>query len=180
MEISINHYFYSLFECNFYWQLKTLGKTQELSSVFQKVIWVWCIWLKLTLSYGKLNANFGKFNFLGKAKLRNLEIYRLEKFLTLIQHNFPNTFQGYVHTFELYIVIRLLVWDEPKIFPCKCFFFLIKSITRSFMLNTMMGNKNKHFTDISIPFLILSIVKLISQINILFSLYWRHLSEIHK
>ena len=35
------------------------------------------------------------------------------------------------------------------------------------MLNTMMEYENKRFADISIPFLILFIMKLIAQINIL-------------
>ena len=38
------------------------------------------------------------------------------------------------------------------------------------MLNTMMENENKRFANISIPFAILFIRKLIAQINILFSL----------
>ena len=37
------------------------------------------------------------------------------------------------------------------------------------MLNTMMENENKRFASISIPFLILFIMKLIVQIEILFS-----------
>ena len=36
------------------------------------------------------------------------------------------------------------------------------------MLNAMMENENKHFADISIPFVILFIMKLIAQINIFF------------
>ena len=36
------------------------------------------------------------------------------------------------------------------------------------MLNTMMENENKRFANISIPFVILFIMKLIAQINILF------------
>ena len=36
------------------------------------------------------------------------------------------------------------------------------------MLNTMIENENKRFTNISISFLILFIMKLIAQINILF------------
>ena len=47
-------------------------------------------------------------------------------------------------------------------------FFLIKSLTRNFMLNTMMENGNKFFANISISFLILFIMKLIAQIKILF------------
>ena len=36
------------------------------------------------------------------------------------------------------------------------------------MLNTMMKNQNKRFANISIPFVILFIMRLIAQINILF------------
>ena len=36
------------------------------------------------------------------------------------------------------------------------------------MLNTMMQNENKRFTNISISFLVLFIMKLIAQINVLF------------
>ena len=45
------------------------------------VICVRCIRLKLTLSHEKLNANFGKFNFLGKVavKFRNLQINKILK-----------------------------------------------------------------------------------------------------
>ena len=38
------------------------------------------------------------------------------------------------------------------------------------MLNTMMENENKRFARILIPFLILSTMKLVAQIKILFSL----------
>ena len=58
----------------------------------------------------------------------------------------------------------LRVWGEPKIFLSKCFFFLIKGITRSFMLNDKNEkekNENKHFANISILF----VMKLIAQIN---------------
>ena len=64
--------------------------------------------------------------------------------------------------------IRLLVCSEPNNFPQQIL-FLIKSITRNFMLNTMMENENKRFASISIPFLILFIMKLIAQSKILFS-----------
>ena len=64
--------------------------------------------------------------------------------------------------------IRLLVCSEPNNFPQQML-FLIKSITRNFMLNTMMENENKLFASISILFLILFIMKLIPQIKILFS-----------
>ena len=37
-----------------------------------------------------------------------------------------------------------------------------------FMLNTMMEKENKRFSNISIPFLRLFMMKLIAQINILF------------
>ena len=67
--------------------------------------------------------------------------------------------------------IRLLVCSEPNNFPQQMF-FLIKSITRNFMLNTMMENENKRFARILIPFLILSTMKLVAQIKILFSLNW--------
>ena len=43
--------------------------------------------------------------------------------------------------------------------------FLIKSITRNFMLNTTMENENKRFASISIPFLILFMMKLMAQIE---------------
>ena len=81
--------------------------------------------------------------------------------------------------------IQLLVWGEPKIFPSKCFFFLIKCTTRSFMLNTMMENENKRFANISIPFLLIFVMKLIAQINILFFpklkvLAWSDLKYINK
>ena len=36
------------------------------------------------------------------------------------------------------------------------------------MVNVMMENENKSFTNISIPFVILYIMKLIAQINVLF------------
>ena len=36
------------------------------------------------------------------------------------------------------------------------------------MLSTMMENEDKRFTNISIPFLILFVMKMIAQINILF------------
>ena len=49
----------------------------------------------------------------------------------------------------------LLVWGEPNIFPSKCFVFLIKSIARSFILNTIMESENKRLDNISIPFVIL-------------------------
>ena len=51
-------------------------------------MWVRCIRLKLTLSHGKLNANFGKFIFLQWRRPWSLEIYRLAKFITLIQTEF--------------------------------------------------------------------------------------------
>ena len=35
------------------------------------------------------------------------------------------------------------------------------------MLNTIMENENKRFANISIPFIILFIIRLIAQINIL-------------
>ena len=38
------------------------------------------------------------------------------------------------------------------------------------MLNIMMENENKRFANISIPFLILFVMKLIAQINIIFFL----------
>ena len=63
--------------------------------------------------------------------------------------------------------IRLLVCSEPNSFPQQIL-FLIKSITRHFMLNTMMENKNKLFASISIIFLILFIMRLIAQIKIFF------------
>ena len=37
------------------------------------------------------------------------------------------------------------------------------------MLNTTMENEKKRFANISIPFVILFIMKLIAQINVLFS-----------
>ena len=53
--------------------------------------------------------------------------------------------------------------------------FLIKGITRNFMLNTMMENENKRFASISVPFLTLFIMKLIPQIKVLFSPQIKHL-----
>ena len=63
--------------------------------------------------------------------------------------------------------IRLLVCSKPNNFPQQIF-FLIKSITRNFMSNTMMENENKLFASISIPFVILFIMKLTGQTKILF------------
>ena len=51
-------------------------------------MWVQCIRLKLTFSHGKLNANFGNFNFFQWRRPWSLEIYRLAKFITLIQTEF--------------------------------------------------------------------------------------------
>ena len=53
------------------------------------------------------------------------------------------------------------------------------------MLNTMMENENKRFANISIPFLLIFIMKLIAQINILFFpklkvLPWSDLKYINK
>ena len=56
--------------------------------------------------------------------------------------------------------IQLLVCSEPKTVPQQIL-FLIKGITRNFMLNTIMENGNKLFTSISILFLKLFIMKLI-------------------
>ena len=44
--------------------------------------------------------------------------------------------------------------------------FLTKSMTRNFKLNTIMENENKRFASISVPFLVLFIMKLIAQIKI--------------
>ena len=55
-----------------------------------------------------------------------------------------------------------------------------EKIHRNFILNTMMENKNQHFSSFLIPFLILFITKFITQIKILFSLNWRYTSEIYK
>ena len=63
--------------------------------------------------------------------------------------------------------IRLLVRSVPNNFS-QPILFLLKSITRNFMLNTMMENEKKRFASISIPFLILFVMKLIAQIKILF------------
>ena len=54
------------------------------------VIWVRCITLKLTLSHGKLNANFGTFNFILWRWPWRLEIYRLATFLNNYLQRFPN------------------------------------------------------------------------------------------
>ena len=53
------------------------------------VIWVECISLKLTFSYGKLYAKFHDFKFAYWWRLpRSLEIYRFTKLSTLIQTEF--------------------------------------------------------------------------------------------
>ena len=106
----------------------------------------------------------------------SLEIYRLAKFLTLIQTQFfqyPSRLYAY-----LWGINRLknnsavsrsgyLYGVNQKFSLGNAFFVIIKSITRSFKLNTMMKNENERFANISIPFLALFIMKLIAQINIL-------------
>ena len=56
------------------------------------------------------------------------------------------------------------VCSEPNNFHQQML-FLIKSITRNFMFNTIMENENKRFASISVPFLILFIMKLIAGIK---------------
>ena len=63
--------------------------------------------------------------------------------------------------------IRFLVCSEPNNFSQQML-FLIKSITRNVMLNTMMENENKRLASISMPFLILFIMKLTAQMKIFF------------
>ena len=149
------------------------------------VIWARCIRLKLTFSHGKLIANFVKFNFVQSRRPWCLEIYRLAKFITLIQTELIQ----YLSRFCTYhwgigslknnsAVSRsgYLYGVNQKYSLAKAFFLLIKSGTRSFMLNTMMENGNKHFANILIPSVKLFIIKLIAQINIIFFLNWRYLS----
>ena len=153
------------------------------------VIWVRCIRLKLTFSHGKLNANFGKFNFFQWRRPWSLEIYRLAKFITLIQTEFFQylsrlcTYHWGIGSLKNNSAVSrsgYLYGTNQKYSLANAFFFLIKSTTRSFMLNTMMKNESKRFANISIPFVKLFIMKLIAQINILFFfLNWRYLSEIY-
>ena len=63
--------------------------------------------------------------------------------------------------------IRFLVCSEPNNFSQQML-FLIKSITRNVMLNTMMENESKRLASISMPFLILFIMKLTAQMKIFF------------
>ena len=138
------------------------------------VILVQCIRLKLTLSHVKLYAKSLIFLLKMAAEFKNLQI---SKFLnTDANRSFPVPskvmYISFRYTqFEKHFCrrqIRLRVWDEPKIFPSKCFVFIIESTARSFMLNTMMENENKRFASISIHFVKNFIMKLIAQINILF------------
>ena len=52
----------------------------------------------------------------------------------------------------------------------KMLYFPYKSIIRCFMLSTTIENENKCFANISIPFIILFLMKLIAQVNIIFFL----------
>ena len=106
----------------------------------------------------------------------SLEIYRLAKFLTLVQRQFFQylsrlcKYVWEIHSLKNTSTVsrsRYLYGVNQK-YSLVNASFLIKSKTRSFMLHTMMENENKRFTNISVPFLILLKVKLISQTNILF------------
>ena len=66
--------------------------------------------------------------------------------------------------------IRLLACSELNNFH-KQMLFLIKSITRNFMLNYMMENENKYFASVSMSFLIFFTMKLIAQFNFFFLKY---------
>ena len=153
------------------------------------VIWIRGIRLKLTFSHRKLNANFGKFNFFQWRRSWNLEIYRLAKLLTMILTEFFQnlsrlcTYLWGIHSLKSNSAVSrsgYLYGVNQKYFLANAF-FLIESITRSFMLNTVMENENKSFANILITFIILFIMKLIAQINILFlPQNWRYLSEICK
>ena len=144
--------------------------------------------MKLTLSRGKLNTNFRKFNFLGKVavKFRNLQVSKIlntDKNRLLQYLSRLCTYLWGIHCLKNNSAVSrsdCLYGVNQKYSQAKAFSFLIKSITRSFVLNTMIDNENKRFTNISISFLILFIMKLIAQINILFFLKWKYLSEIYK
>ena len=106
----------------------------------------------------------------------SLEIYRLAKFLTLIQTEFFQylsrlcTYLWGIHSLKNNSAVSrsgYLYGVNQKFSLGNAFFVIIKSITRSFKVNTMMKNENERFANISIPFLALFIVKLIAQINIL-------------
>ena len=149
------------------------------------VIWVQCIRLKLFFSHGKLNANFGNFNFFQWRRPWSLEIYRLAKFITLIQTEFFQylsrlcTYHWGIGSLKNNSAVSrsgYLYGVNQKYSLANTFFLLIKSATRSFMLNTVMENENKSFANILIPFVKLFIIKLIAQINIIFFQNWWYLS----
>ena len=153
------------------------------------VIWVQYTRLKLISSYRKLNANFGNFKFFSEGGREDLEFYRLAKFLTPIQTEFFQylsrlcTYLWGIHNLKNNSAVQrstYLYGVNWKFSLANAFFLLIKSITRSFMLNTMMKKENKHFANNSIPFLILFIMKWITQITILFCLNWKYFSAIYK
>ena len=105
----------------------------------------------------------------------SLEIYRLAKFLALIQKQFfqyPSRLCAYlwgINSLKNNSAVSrsgYLYGVNQKFSLGNAFFVIIKSITRSFKLNSMMKNENERFANISIRFLALFIMKLIAQINI--------------
>ena len=97
LEIRNIHYCYfcCLFECNLHRQLAKPKNLVVLQKLWM-VIWVQFVRLTLTLSHEKLKAKFGKFIFFYWKvffffywrRSWSLEIYRLAKFLTLMQTEF--------------------------------------------------------------------------------------------
>ena len=84
-----------------------------------------------------------KFRNLQISKILNTDTNRIfpipfKVMYVTLRHNFKNNSA----------VSRSSYLFEPKIFPSKCFFFLIKSINRS--LYTKMENVKKRFANISI------------------------------
>ena len=132
----------------------------EMNFLTQKIVsklWrVWVFLVKMAMKFKNLQIS----KFLNTETNRIFSISFKVMYISLRYTQFEKQF----HRKQ----IRLHVWGEPKVFPSKCFFFLRKSITRSFLLNTMMESENKCFANISIPFNILFIMKLIAQINALF------------
>ena len=139
------------------------------------VIQIRCIIPKLTFSQRKLNAKFFKLFFLVKEAVR-FSVLQISKILnTDTNIIFPIPFKLMcISIHNIYSLrkfrsklILLLVCSEPNNFPQQML-FLTKSISRNFMLNTMMENESKYFASVSIPYLILFIMKLIAQIKIPF------------
>ena len=139
------------------------------------VIWDRCIRLKLTFSHGKLTAHF----FLVKAavKYRNLQISKILN--TDITEFFQHlsrlcTYLWGIHSLNNNSAVKrsgYLYVVNQKYSLVNVFFFLIKSITRSFMLNIMMENENNRFANISIPFVILFIYFVFIYFYVLFTYF---------